>query len=217
MRAVHAGEAKNTFGKSRTASPLGGVWGALTSGLARPRWGGRSGIQSLYVTTGPRSPHAKSTNRGVKRPWVRYLMVFFFTSSTRSLVTNAPDHLHCHTVGGVCAQVHASDPAIRKEATPPYETHVGGTQARALSATNMERVIGRLFASRMAGSFRVTSSPLVTSDDTRVTQAEPVGRARGADACGHVQHDGLARPRAARPTGWRLRLPRARPKAFQPS
>ena len=77
LRAVHAGEAENTFGKSRTASPLGGVWGALTSGLARPSWGGRSGIPSLYVATGPRSPQAKSTNRGIKRPWVRYLMVFF--------------------------------------------------------------------------------------------------------------------------------------------
>ena len=80
-----------------------------------------------------------------------------------------------------------------------------------------EKVIGRLFASRMAGSFRVTSSPLVMSVVTRVTQAEPVGRGRGADACGHVQHDGLARPRAAWPTERRLRLPRARPNAFQPS
>ena len=56
------------------------------------------------------------------------------TSSTRSLATNAPGYLYCHTVGGVCAQVHASDPAIRKEATPPYETHVGGTQHMCLSA-----------------------------------------------------------------------------------
>ena len=56
------------------------------------------------------------------------------TSSTRSLATNAPGYLDCHTVGGVCAQVHASDPAIRKEAMPPYETHVGGTQHMCLSA-----------------------------------------------------------------------------------
>ena len=49
----------------------------------------------------------------------------------------APGYLCCHTVGGVYVQVHASDPAIRKEAMPLYETHVGGTQARALSATNM--------------------------------------------------------------------------------
>ena len=77
LRAVRAGEAKNTIGKPRTASPLGGVWGALTSGLARPRGGGRSGIPPRYVATGPRSPHAKTTNRGIKKPWVRYLMVFF--------------------------------------------------------------------------------------------------------------------------------------------
>ena len=136
------------------------------------------------------------------------------TSSTRSLATNAPGYLHCHTVGGVCAQVHASDPAIRKEATPPYETHVGRTQR---TEHCVVKVIGRLFASRMAGSFGVTSSPLVTSDCTRVTQVEPVGRARGADACGHVQHDGLARPRAARPTESGYGYRPARPNAFQPS
>ena len=69
----------------------------------------------------------------------------------------------------------------------------------------------------MPGSFAVTSSPLVTTNDTTVTQAEPVGRARDADACGRVQHDDPAQPRAAQPTGRRLRLPRARPNAFQPS
>ncbi|MDC0525876.1 hypothetical protein OAO87_02660 [bacterium] len=35
----------------------------------------------------------------------------------------------------------------------------------------------------------------MTTEGTTVAQAEPIGRARDADACGRVQHDGLARPR----------------------
>ena len=44
-----------------------------------------------------------------------------------------------------------------------------------------------------------------------------VGRRRRADHAGLVQHDGLARPRAARLTGRRLRLRRARHRAIQRS
>ena len=58
---------------------------------------------------------------------------------------------------------------------------------------------------------------LAPPSHTTDTQVEPVGRARGATDGGLVQHDGLARPRAARPTGRRLRLRRARPSAIQRS
>ena len=63
------------------------------------------------------------------------------------------------------------------------------------------------------GLARIKGAPLSLND----IQADPVGRARGATDGGLVQHDGLARPRAARPTGRRLRLRRARPSAIQRS
>jgi hypothetical protein len=55
---------------------------------------------------------------------------------------------------------------------------------------------------------RASHSWRLTSGGTRVMQAEPVGRRRRADHAGLVQHDGLARPRAARLTGRRLQLRR---------
>ena len=67
----------------------------------------------------------------------------------------------------------------------------------------------------MRGTHRWTCVTLVTSGGTRVRQAEPVGRRRRADHAGLVQHDGLARPRAARPTGRRVRLRLARPGVVQ--
>ena len=80
-----------------------------------------------------------------------------------------------HTVGGVCAQVHARAPAIRKEAMPPYETHVGGTQARALSAPHLrgDRSSLRLANGRVVWGDVVT--PFPRPFPTSHTQAKPSG------------------------------------------
>ena len=51
-----------------------------------------------------------------------------------------------------------------------------------------EKVIGRLFASRMAGSYGLTSSPffLIFFSNSHRPSLSRVGRARDADACGRV-------------------------------
>ena len=87
----------------------------------------------------------------------------------------------------------------------------------ALSAADMSLACWHATYGDMRGTHRWTCVTLVTSGGTRVRQAEPVGRRRRADHAGLVQHDGLARPRAVRLTGRRLRLRRARPVAIQRS
>ena len=73
------------------------------------------------------------------------------------------------------------------------ETHVGGTQCMSLSAADdWERSCRRI---REHARYRLMDSR--TKDDradTTDTQAEPVGRDRGATDGGLVQHDGLPRP-----------------------
>mgnify|MGYP001329608890 CR=1 FL=1 len=76
---------------------------------------------------------------------------------------------------------------------PACETHVGRTQCMCLSAADdWERSCRRIREHARYTSMDVRAQK--TTKHTTDTQAEPVGRARGATDGGLVQHDGLARP-----------------------